>query len=342
MDNKPKLSVETPSGDKPKDAYGMVYILFFLVGLVQVLPYTFFVTANDYWMYKFRNTSLEDADSSQRTVLQTQFSPSLTITLQLSTISFLFLNLIFGHKYPIKLKLFGPPIIAQTCYVLAAIFIHIDTDTWQEGFFAVTIIIVAVVTAMNAVFGMAIYSSMSTFPARYLGAYLGGQGMAGIFTACIQIISLAVSITRETRALVYFWVANATIAFTLLLMAVIMRRNRFYLFYMENYEQRKGKMLSFRQILDIFKVIWPGPGIMFFYLATTNIVHPAITSLVVSEGEGNGPWNDVYFVPVITFALYAILDYVGRTISLYLKLVQILQLVVPYVLLIMNILEFQS
>jgi hypothetical protein len=172
----------------------------------------------------------------------------------------------------------------------------------------VTIIIVAVVTgiylriqssriyysffvAMNAVFGMAIYSSMSTFPARYLGAYLGGQGMAGIFTACIQIISLAVSITRETRALVYFWVANATIAFTLLLMAVIMRRNRFYLFYMENYEQRKGKMLSFRQILDIFKVIWPGPGIMFFYLATTNIVHPAITSLVVSEGEGNGPWN---------------------------------------------------
>jgi nitrogen fixation/metabolism regulation signal transduction histidine kinase len=119
----------------------------------------------------------------------------------------------------------------------------------------------------------------------------GAKVWAGIFTACIQIISLAVSITRETRALVYFWVANATIAFTLLLMAVIMRRNRFYLFYMENYEQRKGKMLSFRQILDIFKVIWPGPGIMFFYLATTNIVHPAITSLVVSEGEGNGPWN---------------------------------------------------
>jgi hypothetical protein len=38
--------VETPSGDKPKDAYGMVYILFFLMGLVHILPATFFVTAN--------------------------------------------------------------------------------------------------------------------------------------------------------------------------------------------------------------------------------------------------------------------------------------------------------
>jgi hypothetical protein len=46
METKPKLSVETPSGDKPKDAYGMVYILFFLMGLVHILPATFFVTAN--------------------------------------------------------------------------------------------------------------------------------------------------------------------------------------------------------------------------------------------------------------------------------------------------------
>jgi equilibrative nucleoside transporter 1/2/3 len=119
----------TANDYKPKDAYGMVYILFFLVGLVQVLPYTFFVTANDYWMYKFRNTSLEDADSSQRTVLQTQFSPGLTITLQLSTISFLFVSLFFGHKFSIKLRMFGPLIVVLTSYIIAAIFIHIDTDT---------------------------------------------------------------------------------------------------------------------------------------------------------------------------------------------------------------------
>jgi hypothetical protein len=80
-------------------------------------------------MHKFRNTSFEDVDSSHRTVLQTEFSPSLTITLQLSTIAFLFLGLFFGHKYSIKLRLFGPLIIILTSFIFAAIFIHIDTDT---------------------------------------------------------------------------------------------------------------------------------------------------------------------------------------------------------------------
>jgi hypothetical protein len=39
--------LETPSGDKPKDAYWIVYILYFLLGLVHILPTTFFVTAHD-------------------------------------------------------------------------------------------------------------------------------------------------------------------------------------------------------------------------------------------------------------------------------------------------------
>jgi equilibrative nucleoside transporter 1/2/3 len=172
---------------------------------------------------------------------------------------------------------------------------------------------------MGSIIGMATISTISIFPTKYLGAYLIGQGMSGIFTALLQILSLAISIGTLDSALVYFWVANGIIAFTLFLMTLVMQRNRFYKYNMENYKPREGKMLGFRQIVDIMKVIWPGPAIIFFYLVTTNTVHPAITSLVVSEGEGNGPWNDVYFVPVITFALYAILDYVGRTISLHLQ-----------------------
>jgi hypothetical protein len=116
-------------------------------------------------MRKFRNTSFEDIDSNHRTILQTEFSPSLTITLQLSTIAFLFLGLFFGHKYSIKVRLFGPLIIILTSFILAAIFIHIDTDTCkphtlfhpisndsfsgQVGFFALTMFIVAVINGIH-------------------------------------------------------------------------------------------------------------------------------------------------------------------------------------------------
>jgi hypothetical protein len=207
-------------------------------------------------------------------------------------------------------------------------------------------LIVFLINAMCSIFGMGIYTAVSNFSTEYLGAYLSGQGMATVFTSFLQIFALAIGVSTETSALVYFWVAIVIVAFTLFLMTVVVLRNPFFQYNEQNGEKRKEKRLSFREIVDILKVIWPSAGIMIFLVATLNTVHPAISSLVVSEGEGNGRWNggtisskiqqnkssllsfaDVYFVPVITFTLNAVLDYVGRFVALKLTLVQVLHLV---------------
>nr|XP_015839251.1 PREDICTED: equilibrative nucleoside transporter 2-like [Tribolium castaneum] len=59
---------------------------------------------------------------------------------------------------------------------------------------------------------------------------------------------------------------------------------------------------------------------MIIVLGCTIMLHPGLLSLVVSVDKGNGKrWNDVFFVPVITFLLHFSFDYIGREIAGYWK-----------------------
>lgn len=41
----------------PEDSYCLVYIIFFLMGIGSLLPWNFFVTAKQYWLYKLSNNT---------------------------------------------------------------------------------------------------------------------------------------------------------------------------------------------------------------------------------------------------------------------------------------------
>jgi hypothetical protein len=119
-------------------------MLFFLLGLVHMLPWSFFITAYDvrmvfvragtnlafqYWMHKFRDTSYDEVDSSHRTSLQTQFSPSLTISIHVSTVLSQLWALLYGRRYSVNMKLSVPLSILLLFFVIEAIFIVVDTDS---------------------------------------------------------------------------------------------------------------------------------------------------------------------------------------------------------------------
>lgn len=41
----------------PEDSYCLVYIIFFLMGIGSLLPWNFFITAKNYWLYKLSNNT---------------------------------------------------------------------------------------------------------------------------------------------------------------------------------------------------------------------------------------------------------------------------------------------
>uniref|UniRef100_A0ABI7Y0B1 Solute carrier family 29 member 3 n=1 Tax=Felis catus TaxID=9685 RepID=A0ABI7Y0B1_FELCA len=46
-----------PGLQRPKDRFNGTYIIFFSLGIGGLLPWNFFVTAKEYWLFKLRNCS---------------------------------------------------------------------------------------------------------------------------------------------------------------------------------------------------------------------------------------------------------------------------------------------
>lgn len=80
-------------------------------------------------MFKFRNTTIgENDDPNYKSTLQVDFSPGVTVSLQVSTVIFYLLGLFYGRKFTLNTKLFGTLAVFCGALLIATMFIFIDTD----------------------------------------------------------------------------------------------------------------------------------------------------------------------------------------------------------------------
>ncbi|XP_018565576.2 equilibrative nucleoside transporter 3-like [Anoplophora glabripennis] len=303
-----------------KDNFYYVHILFLLVGLMHFLPYPFFVTANAYWMDKFRNISSDDLyDASKRTGLQSHFASGISICNSIPNCIVAILSTLFGHKLKPRLRVNFTLSVMFICFIVTTLFVYINTDTWQTLFFCVTFAVLATLIAANAALQMAVFVLLAKFPPYFMKVYLFGQGCAPVFTALLQIMTLAIGTTTKTSALIYFGIGSSVMGFTLVLF-YFSKYNDYYMYFVNHFEEDITRdMLSFAQIKFILKTIWP---VMFMYVCfdLAKIPQTPVTSLVVSENYGSGnDWNDIYFVPVISFLFSDICTLTGRVVCSIIK-----------------------
>ncbi|KAJ8985296.1 hypothetical protein NQ317_007083 [Molorchus minor] len=309
----PHLSVKADDPNEPKDKYYFVHILFVLMGLMHFLPMSFFVTANGYWMYKFRNVSAEITDTSRRTVLQTHFTPLCAISNTVPSLIFIWISTLFGYKIKARPRILGALLILSLCFVSATVFVNVDTDSWQTLFFCVTCATMVVLNSANAMIEVAIIVILSKFPQSYMKVYLFGQGCAAIFNEILQIITLAIGTSTTASALLYF-ICGTTVMVMSLFLFHITKYNACYRYHASSIvEDTKKEMLPLSEARKIFKIVWPGILTMGLMQLTQSPMHHTITSLVVSQNYGSGSaWSDTYFVPVVTFLLADVVLLIGR------------------------------
>ncbi|KAJ8917740.1 hypothetical protein NQ315_005190, partial [Exocentrus adspersus] len=299
-----------------KDDFYYVKILVLLIGLMHSLPHSFFITANSYWMYKFRNITLGDTtDVSKRTTLQSHFASSVSMCNSIPNTTFILLSSLFGHKFKARSRILIGLGVMTFCFTIATLFVDTNTDSWQTLFFVVTMATLAIINAANATLQVAILVVLAKFPPRYLKFYLFGQGCASVFNAVLQIISLAVAPSTIASALIYFILGTSLMGLTFILF-YFSDKNKFYTYFVEHFENDTTRnMLSFSEIKAVLQLIWPSI-LMYILYDFASLPHRPVTTLIVSENYGNGnPWNDIYFVPVITFLLGDICTLLGRLAS---------------------------
>ncbi|XP_044753355.1 equilibrative nucleoside transporter 3-like isoform X2 [Coccinella septempunctata] len=296
----------------PKDTFYLIYITFFLIGVLLLLPFHFFTTASHYWMYKFRNTTIAEITVEDRTWWQIEFASVLTIISQTTSMCFNLLVTLIRYKLNTRITILCAISMILILFVTVLSFIFVNTDAWQNQFFLLTMATVAGINSMKSFINISIYEVISSFPPSYLIPYLIGQGTAGIFSAVFQILSLAIGADSKLTAIIYFSSGIAFVSFTLM-MFVLSLQTSFYKHHVTTgLITKRTQVLSYTEVFQIFRRMWTSVAIMGLVIFTVLPVYPAVASLVVSDSLGDGKWNDLFFVPVTTYFMYCISDVCGR------------------------------
>ncbi|CAH1155872.1 unnamed protein product [Phaedon cochleariae] len=304
----------------PDDKYYIIYTIMMLFGIMHLLPISFFATANDYWMHKFRNTSLPTIDPRFRSSLQSNFESGSTIAQTVPTVICMVLSTMFAYKIRLRTRVLVSLIVLASCLALATVFIKIDTDAWQIGFFAFTMTILAIMNGILALFQVSTLALLSKFPENYMKTFLVGQGVGGIFSSGLQVVALILGTSSEASAMIYFLIGTLMALVTLILFYVTKHLN-FYQYHIgSSLEEVKRDLISLSEVRDIAGKIWSSLVITMAAALAYVPTHPAIAALVASEHRGDHtPWTEKYFVAVITFLFSDICCLVGRILASTLK-----------------------
>ncbi|VVC91582.1 unnamed protein product, partial [Leptidea sinapis] len=270
------------SPEEPVDKYRLVYFLFYLFGVTSLVPWNFLITANDYWMYKFRDVEPHNLTVYVRkTQFQAEFTSYLNVATAIPNLIFLILNSL----------LLGSLIIVTLCFVVTTSFVMVDTDDWQGTFFIITMFTVVVMTAASAVFIAGLMGISSKLPQKYMTAVISGQSLGGIIAAVAQIISLAFKISPQHSALIYFCIADFMVIASLV-SYVFLYKIDFFTFHILRGSGMAANRHREAYLTIIVKKIWVYAFSIFAIFGISMCVYPAVTVLVESHPVTSGTdWN---------------------------------------------------
>ncbi|XP_054154059.1 equilibrative nucleoside transporter 1-like [Oppia nitens] len=324
--------VTDSSSMEPFDRLSIVKISFGLIGLSQLIPWNFLITASDYWSYKFRDTNAtngshyyqtaitddgQPSPAHQLTPLQKYFESYLAIATNVPFLVVLAINAFYGHKISDAIKNMGSFVTIILIFILTTIFVKIDTDYYQQTFFGITIATIVLLSTAAAFLQSSLSGIASLFPALCMQSMISGQAMSGLFAAAAQILALMGGWDASTTALYYFIMADLTLIVSLVLY-LYSKKTDYYRYHKHRVNQSRRQLTTFVSASDqsfyrsIIYSIWPHLTSAMLVFWVTLSVFPAITVLVVPESPNSSQWTGTYFIPVTCFLLFNLSDLMGR------------------------------
>ncbi|XP_049281559.1 equilibrative nucleoside transporter 1 [Anopheles funestus] len=306
----------------PTDKFNYTYVVFYLMGMTTMVPWNFFVTAEEYWQYKFRNVSSND--TSALTPRQLEFQSDLSIAAAVPGTVFLILNACIGHKVPLHVRMNGSLVFMLLIMIGTTALVRVDTDQWQDAFFNLTMLSVVVINSFSAILTGGLFGIAGQFSAHYMTAAVSGQALGGIFSAVADIIALTFASNPSTTAFVFF-IVGCLVLLLSLVAYIVMSKTLFFKYYTCSKTLMKSSLEadpSTREMCArleprfpiVMRKIWIYGFSEWLVFVTTLSIYPAVTVLVGSQNHGR-PWNDVYFLPVVNYLLFNTGDYLGRVFA---------------------------
>ncbi|XP_055599662.1 equilibrative nucleoside transporter 3-like [Uranotaenia lowii] len=314
----------------PEDKYSFNYWSFYLLGMITMLPWCFFLAAEQYWQFKFRDVSGGNFTVANQTQLQIRFQSNLAVTASVPTTICLILHACFGYFIPLQLRIVGTQTMMILTLMITSILTQVDTDSWQNEFFWITMACAFIANASSSTLAGTVFSLAGQFPSRYVSSVVSGQAISGIFISVVTIVTISTGVSAPMVAFFCFSIGTVAICASLTCYFYASRRP-FFLYYIALTQTSKrissiddrplrmqNKSWRTTRFIRIFRKVRLFGFALWLAFVVTQAAHPAITLKVVPQQKGT-VWTDVYFVPVINYLVFFLSDYVGRLSAEFLE-----------------------
>ncbi|KAJ8948580.1 hypothetical protein NQ318_007584, partial [Aromia moschata] len=272
-----------------------------------------------YWMYKFRDPSMDTSNNtnSTRTDLQIRFPSTCGVVNNVSTIISIAFTLLCLEKISHHRKMVATLYLMLILLIISMTLVWTNTDSWQYTFFIISLLIEGILSGTGGCFTYSAIKFSVLFPAKYPATLLSGQSVCGIIVVLAQIITLAMGTSSKLDAFIYFSTGTVFVMAVQILFLILLAK--------EGYIRDRLKTNNIeanRRIFDktkfklLIKKLSPILLTMIITVGATVMVHPGVTTLVKSVEKGNGRWGDSFFVAVCTFLFFNVFDFIGREICL--------------------------
>jgi len=306
-------------GFRTKDKYNLAYLSFFLIGIGMLLPWNFFINADQYFKNKLKNNESD----------QKLFESAFSICSQIPCGLALVLNLYLTNRVSRNGRVIVTLVISTVCFIITTIFVNINTSSWTTQFFAITLTSIAIINFCSGIFQGTIFGIAGAAGGRYIQGAVVGMSIAGTFASISDIISLAVGNDIVIDSTIYFSIA-AFVLFACIFVYIGMfklpvLREKF------SYSKPTANDESYRSsdscdgeqsFLNVMRHIYPTAFSVMCVFAVTLTVQPSILSGIRSMNADNGSAiTNKYFTAVAGFLIFNVGDFTGRIISGFVRIV---------------------
>ncbi|RUS91485.1 hypothetical protein EGW08_000809, partial [Elysia chlorotica] len=308
----------------PVDRRYAVFFIFGFLGLSSLLPWNFFITAKEYFDYKFRNTSIVPFDAKHNnTRLQSEFESYLSIVSQCSNLFFMVLTVLLVRSINVKVRVVVSTLLVAVIFVITTALVKVDTDSWQQAFFFITLCLAAFMSGVQSVLTGSILGLSAMFPPLYSQSAMIGQAAGGTFSALMSLLTIATGDEPIASALIYFLIAIGVTVLSLILFISLhfLKYSKYYMSLQkekplaeinDHVRRKRHSETRMEFYCSIFRRIWKHCISICLVFWVTLSVFPAICSLIRSSQVVDTPWTVTYFTPVVCFLLFNVGDFMGR------------------------------
>ncbi|CEG47694.1 equilibrative nucleoside transporter 1 isoform x1 [Plasmopara halstedii] len=320
---------------------GVMFAIFFFIGVGSSLPWNVFITAQDYFQHRLEGTAYEDSFLNWFSMA---FNVSTLMTMLVRTI-------VLAERMASAIR----TVFFSLIVIMIIMFMHCTWTRTPEfhgyPFFHTTVVSILLVACASTLMQEGLLRIVSTFPPQYTQAVVSGQSFAGLAVSLSNFIILwadeafarrfdALHASPDLCALLYFVLVFITLVLCLLTFAILTRMSLFRCYSSPDCQEKYindvpsetdtmdsidtspriplldkesgGSELSNKvDVMEVAFTIRFYAAATFFVFIVTLGVFPGITSAIKSMEPKRDLWSNKLFTP-FTLILFNISDFIAR------------------------------